>query len=106
MPGMAITKRDFSHVKNFPGTHGNSFDVVLRVADFFEGLPRLLFALVLLLPAALIVLLYRTWWPGLVLWLFTLSDWPLLAGLPRAGRSFGPAKPPAVMLAVPRFLVA
>ena len=40
MPRMSIPKRDFSHVKNFPGTHGNSFDVVLHVADFIEGLPK------------------------------------------------------------------
>ena len=103
---MSIAKRDFSHVKNFPGTHGNSFDVVLRVADFVEGLPGPLFALALLLPALLIGLLHRSGWFGLGLWLFTLGDWALLACLPRFGRSYGPAKPPTGLLAGLRFFPA
>ena len=103
---MSIAKRDFSHLKNFPGTHGNSFDVVLHVADFIEGLPGPLFALALLLPALLIALLHGAWWFGLGLWLFNVSDWVLLACLPRFGRSYGPAKPPAVLLAVLRFFPA
>ena len=103
---MSITKRDFSQVKNFPGTQGNSFDVVLHVADVIEGLPSPLFALALLLPALLIALLHRSWWPGLGLGLFHLSDWALLACLPRFGRSYGPAKPPTVLLAVLRFFPA
>jgi predicted MPP superfamily phosphohydrolase len=105
MPRMSIPKRDFSHVKNFPGTHGNSFDIVLHVADFIEGLPGPLFALVLLIPPLLVALLHRSWW-WLGLWLFNLSDWALLAGLPRFGRSYGPAKPPGVLLSVLRFFPA
>jgi predicted MPP superfamily phosphohydrolase len=100
---MSIAKRDFSHVKNFPGTNGNSFDVVLHVADLIEGLPGPLFALVLLIPPLLVALLHRSWWWLLGLWLFNLADWTLLACLPRIGRSYGPAKPPAVLLAVLRF---
>jgi predicted MPP superfamily phosphohydrolase len=41
-----------------------------------------------------------------VLWLFFLGDWALLAALPRARKSFGPAKPPTVMLAALRLIPA
>ncbi|MBI3241124.1 MAG: metallophosphoesterase [Chloroflexi bacterium] len=93
-------KPDFTKVKNFPGTHGNSFDVLLHIMDFIENLPRPVFAAVLLFIAVL-----PTWgnWPQTFgLWLFMLGDWALLAALPRAGKSFGPAKPPALALAVLR----
>jgi len=106
MQGMSIRKRDFSHLENFPGTNGNSFDVVLRITDITESLPWPVFALALALPALVIGLLHRSWWPALGLWLFSLSDWALLAALPRFGRSYGPAKPPAAMLAVLRFVPA
>jgi uncharacterized protein len=106
MRAMPIAKRDFSHRENFPGTHGNSFDVVLRITDITESLPGLVFALLLMLPALLVGLLHRSWWVALGLWLFSLADWALLAALPRFGRSYGPAKPPAVMLAVLRFFPA
>jgi len=99
---MSIAKRDFSHLKNFPGTNGNSFDVVLRIADVTESLPGPVFALLLLVPAVLIGLIHRSWWAAAGLWLFSLCDWALLAALPRFGRSFGPAKPPTVLLAVLR----
>jgi predicted MPP superfamily phosphohydrolase len=100
--GMSIAKRDFSHLKNFPGTNGNSFDVVLRIADVTESLPGPVFALLLLVPAVLIGLIHRSWWAAAGLWLFSVCDWALLAALPRFGRSFGPAKPPTVLLAVLR----
>jgi predicted MPP superfamily phosphohydrolase len=106
MRGMAIRKRDFSHLENFPGTKGNSFDVVLRITDITESLPRPVFALALALPALLVGLLHRSWWPALGLWLFSLSDWALLAALPHFGRSYGPAKPPTTLLAVLRVLPA
>ena len=97
---IAMSKQDFSHLQHFPGTHGNSFDQVLRFMDQIEDQPAWLFAGELLLLAGLI-----TWaqWPWtLALWGFFLSDWALLAGLPRAGKSFGPAKPPALALALLR----
>ena len=43
---------------------------------------------------------------ALVLWLFFLDDWVLLAVLPRTGKSFGPAKPPTLMLASMRLVAA
>lgn len=95
-----MVKRDFSHLQHFPGTHGNQFDLVLRFMDQIEALPGPAFA-ALLLALALLPTLGR--WPlSLGLWAFLLGDWALLAGLPRAGKSFGPAKPPALMLAVAR----
>lgn len=103
---MSIAKRDFSHVKNFPGTHGHSFDTVLRVADITESLPGPLFALALFMPALLVGLIHRSGWAALGLWLFSLGDWALLSALPRFGRSFGPAKPPTVLLAVLRLVPA
>lgn len=39
-------------------------------------------------------------------WLFFIGDWILLALLPRAGKSFGSAKPPVVMLALMRSIPA
>lgn len=95
-----MLKRDFSHVQHFPGTHGNSFDRVLQVMDQIESQPGWLFGLELLALAGL-----TTWahWPAAgLLWAFYLADWAALAGLTRAGKSFGPAKPPTLVLAVLR----
>jgi len=103
---MSIPKRDFSHVKVFPGTTGNEFDVVLHTADVIESLPAPVFALLLLTPALLVGLLHWSWWVALGLWLFNLGDWALLAALPRFGRSFGPAKPPTVILTLLRLVPA
>ncbi|MCS6909302.1 MAG: metallophosphoesterase [Anaerolineales bacterium] len=100
MTFMTFTKRDFSHLTRFPGTHGNDFDVLLQWADRLEKLPALLFALLLLLLAGLGALGDPTRTGAL--WLFLLGDWALLEALPRAGKSFGPAKPPALVLAVAR----
>lgn len=100
MPPMAFTKRDFSHLSRFPGTHGNDFDVILQWADRLEKLSALLFALLLLLLAGLGALGNPTWTGAL--WLFLLGDWALLEALPRMGKSFGPAKPPTLALALAR----
>jgi predicted MPP superfamily phosphohydrolase len=91
---------DFTRRKHFPGTHGNPFDKVLRVMDLIESLPKPIFAVILLVLAILPTFGDLTWTGGL--WIFLLGDWALLAALPRAGKSFGPAKPPALMLAVLR----
>jgi len=49
----------------------------------------------------------RATWPlAIGLWLFCLGDWALLAALPRARKSFGPAKPPTLLLACLRLLPA
>jgi len=94
---------DFTRRRYFPGTHGNPFDKVLRVMDLIEGLPAPVFA-ALLLALALLSSLFLSLPFSLVLWLFFLADWALLAALPRARKSFGPAKPPTLMLAVLRLI--
>jgi predicted MPP superfamily phosphohydrolase len=103
---MATLKRDFSHIKQFPGTDGNKFDIVLEIFDCIERLPAVAFAALLLLPAAMAGLAHGSWRVALGLWLFELCDWALLAGLPLRGLSFGPAKPPTVLLALLRLLPA
>lgn len=95
-----VTKRDFSHETKFPGTHGNSFDVVLQVMDKIEALPTVVFGLLLL--ALAVAATFGNWTWTLGMWGFMLGDWALLAGLPRSGKSFGPPKPPALALAVLR----
>ena len=89
--------RDFIHRRTFPGTTGNIFDVVLHAAAIVEGLPAFVFLLILIGLAGLPALSF-----SLLLFLFCLSDWILLAALPRARKSFGPAKPPTLLLAVMR----
>jgi predicted MPP superfamily phosphohydrolase len=99
---MAFRKRDFTHVEHFPGTHGNRFDRLLSLADAIQGLPWPVFAGLLLALAALAALAHGSWLAGLLLWLFLLGDWALLAALPRLNWSYGPPRPPALMLAVMR----
>lgn len=96
------TRRDFSGRKHFPGTEGNSFDVVLRAAEYVEALPAAAFALILLALAALPGLARGSWALGLAMAAFLLGDWALLAALPRHGRSFGPARPTTLLLAFMR----
>jgi uncharacterized protein len=91
---------DFRNRRYFPGTHGNPFDVVLRAARFIESWPWPVFALLL---AGLAVLAARAeWWLAACVFAFYVGDWALLAALPRAQKSFGPAKPPTLLLALLR----
>jgi uncharacterized protein len=96
-----VTSRtDFSKRTSFPGTHGGPFEVVLRAADAVERVPAVLFAL--LLWGVSLLAFHRSWSGALSLWGFFLSDWALLRALPVAGKSFGPAKPPTLLLALLR----
>lgn len=95
-------RRDFSSRTSFPGTEGNRFDVVLRAAEFIEALPAPLFTAILLALAAMPGLARASWPWGALVAIFLLSDWALLAALPRAGRSFGPARPTCLLLAFMR----
>ncbi len=95
-----MTSRDFSDRTKFPGNRGNNFDFFLDIAEFLTKIPAILFALVL---GALATLAARLdWTQAAVLYAFFLSDWFVLALLPRAGKSFGPAKPSAMLLALCR----
>ena len=99
-----MVERDFSHRKYFPGTTGNPFDSILHLAVIIESLPGLLFALLLLVVALLPT---RLQWPYILgLWAFFLLDWALIGALPAAGRSYGPAHPPVLVLACLRAVVA
>lgn len=90
--------------RRYPGTEGNPFDVVLRKFVLVEKIPAILFALMLMLPALAAL---RFSWTGVgLLWAVMLLDWALLAALPRAGRSFGPAKPVVIILALARAFFA
>ncbi len=96
--------RDFSDRRFFPGTRGSPFDVFLHQYDRIEDIPAPVFSLILLALAAL-----ATWldFPKFgLLFGFFLSDWLSLALLPKFQKSFGPAKPPALTLALMRSLAA
>jgi uncharacterized protein len=92
--------RDFSRIKNFPGTLDNEFDIVLRRLDAVEKIPSLLFLLLFIVIA--LVSGYGRWTWSILLVAIFLIDWGLLALLPKAGRSYGPAKPPALILSIMR----
>jgi hypothetical protein len=95
-----MESKDFTQRTKFPGNTGNNFDFFLGIADFLDRFPAILFALLLGLVAAL----FTRFDPlqAAILFLFFLGDWALLALLPRAGKSFGPAKPPTFLLALCR----
>ncbi len=103
-----LSPKSFSHIKYFPGTVGNPFDVILHAGtDLDKRLPAWLFAVILAV-LAIIGNLPATlherglpWYAGF-LFLFFLSDWLLIALLPLTRRSFGPVKPVVLMLAVLR----
>lgn len=95
---------DFSKRKNFPGESGNDFDVVLRRYESVEHINGFVFAL-LLFGLACLPTGFK-WGYAAGLWLFFLLDWLLIARLPKAGKSFGPAKPPTLLLACMRLLLA
>jgi predicted MPP superfamily phosphohydrolase len=91
---------DFSNRRNFPGTLNNEFDVILRRVEDLDKIPAPLFAGLLFLIAIPPTLGHWGWTVGL--WAFYLLDWVLLALLPRFNRSYGPPKPPTLILALMR----
>ncbi|MBI5054731.1 MAG: metallophosphoesterase [Chloroflexi bacterium] len=95
-----MPRKDFSHANYFPGTTGNPFDVVLHVLDRIARLSDAAFAALLILISLLITRGDAT--TTVIQLTFFLGDWILLDLLPRFNKSFGPAKPPALMLAILR----
>ncbi|MCX7840353.1 MAG: metallophosphoesterase, partial [Anaerolineae bacterium] len=76
------------------------FDTLIRLADLIESLPAPIFAALLFALALVPTLgdLPR----ALMLASFFFGDWLILVLLPRAHKSFGPAKPPTLALAMMR----
>jgi len=99
---MNLKIRDFSHRRFFPGTTGNSFDVILHRYEKLAQIPDLVFASLLFLIA--VIPTAPRWGLTLMLWGFFLIDWFLLAYLPKKGKSYGSAKPPVILLAVLRLI--
>ncbi len=93
------TPRDFSTRTSFPGTYSSRFDFVLRFGATVRRLPTPIFCVFLLL---LVFIPTRELPLTISQILFSLSDWLLIAALPRARKSFGPAKPPTLLLAILR----
>lgn len=91
--------------KSFPGTSGNPFDVFLHRSAGIEKTHPLLFLGILILLAAVPAL--WDWRRAAAALVFMLADWLLFGCLPRFRKSFGPAKPSVLILAVSRiFLMA
>ncbi len=96
-----IKEPDFSQHKNFPGITGNPFDRFIHWLDRIKSISPLIFVAIL---GCIAVLRFSSNWLY-ALWLFGiyLFDWVLLLLLPILKNSFGPSKPPTLMLAILRF---
>ena len=88
----------------FPGTVSSPFDAMVRFGDAVDRLPAPVLAITLFLLALAPTRLNLPLAFGL--WLFFLGDWVLMLLLPRFGKSYGPAQPPTIMLAVLRLIPA
>ncbi len=95
---------DFSKRNSFPGTVTSPFDAIVRFGDAVDRLPAPVLAVLLFLLALVPA---RANLPrAFGLWLFFVADWLLILALPRAGKSFGPAQPPTLLLAILRLIPA
>ncbi len=92
--------KNFKNRKKFPGNTGTNFDLILGLTDIAQRMPAPLFGFLL---AGIALLASRLDLVAMaILASFYLADWLLLALLPHAGKSFGPARPPTLMLALLR----
>jgi predicted MPP superfamily phosphohydrolase len=91
---------DFSKLKYYPGLTGNPFDRFIHWLDLIESIPTLIFVAIL---GCVAFLRFPSNWLY-AMWLFSiyLFDWVLLLMLPITKRSFGPPKPPSLILAILR----
>jgi len=89
---------------NFPGRSGNHFDTLLHAGDKIESFPLFLFGITLFILAVLSTRLH--WIYSLEIFLFMMLDWFLIGVLPTVGKSFGPARPTVLVLALLRSLFA
>jgi hypothetical protein len=89
--------------KSFPGTSGNPFDTFLHRSAAFEKTHSLLFLGILILLASIPAL--WDWRRAAAALIFMLADWLLFGSLPRFRKSFGPAKPSVLILAIARAIL-
>ena len=83
-----------------PGVEGSTLGLLVNGGLHIQSIPGLLFALLLLgIAIAATRITWSAVWP---LWFFFLLDWSLMAGLPKLNISYGPAKPPTLLLAILR----
>lgn len=92
--------RDFTQVKNIPGTLDNELDQIFRKFESIQTIPIPFFALILAVLA--MIPEYGRWGSWFGLFGFMLLDWLLLAFLSRADRSYGPSQPSTLILALLR----
>jgi len=92
--------RDFRNHRSFPGLEGGPFEIFVAASEGLERLPWPIFAAILGVLAFVPALgdLRR----AAALVAFFLGDWLLMALLPRLRISFGPARGPALALALLR----
>ncbi|MCJ7623883.1 MAG: metallophosphoesterase [Anaerolineaceae bacterium] len=100
---MSIIK-DFSQRKSHPGEDGNPFDTALHWIEKIDKIPDPIYIAVFFLIA--LIPNYGNQLHTFILFTIFLIDWLLLIFLFRKGKSYGPSKPPALILAVLRMLVA
>lgn len=89
---------DFSSRKSFPGEVGNPLDRILHLLEKVDKIPHFFFLVILAFLA-----LAGAWFDVLkttIIFCFMALDWVLLFLLPRLGLSFGPSKPPVLILAI------
>lgn len=89
----------FQNRSTFPGTEGGPFDLVVKAWEWIESIPWPVYLSVL---AALAWIFSSSTPQAVVMAGFFYLDYLLMLGLPRFRISFGPAKAPALMLALMR----
>lgn len=97
-----IKPKDFSHLNRFPGESGNIFDIALHRGMKLEKVPDLFFLLLLFIFSMAGYPVNGWFCIGVIP--FFVFDWISIALLPKLKRSFGPVKPPVLVLAIFRLL--
>ncbi len=95
--GGLMNEIEFRDRKSYPGLEGGPFEVLIRAGELIDQIPSIVFASILFALAAIINLGH--WQEVVILYIFFLGDWVLMALLPVARISFGPSKSPVLMLA-------
>jgi uncharacterized protein len=101
---VTVQPRDFSGHTHFPGRSGNPFDKFLHRAELLQEIPWPIFGLILLAVSLLPHFPHIEF--NLLFFAFLICDWALISALPRVGISYGPSKPPTLILSFLRVLPA